>query len=146
MSRIPDCRTDENYNQKYLDRDNSNVISGYDWCTEMAVDNFFDNFGDVDDEYLTHILSEKVPDILKSEYEMDFTFGDSKTEKRKIETYADLLRLKILEWIEAERDELITSMIDNMDEDEYKAIKEKVDGRTEKEVGQGTGENGEETV
>ena len=34
----------------------------------------------------------------------------------------------IEDWAEMERDEMITGMIDNMNEEEYKAIKAKVDG------------------
>lgn len=52
-------------------------------------------------------------------------------EERKVETYADLIRYKILEWIENERNELITSMIDAMDDEEYKKIKEKADSKKE---------------
>ena len=40
MSYIPNCREDENYNQKYLTGDDKEFVRGYDWCTEQAVDNF----------------------------------------------------------------------------------------------------------
>lgn len=58
--------------------------------------------------------------------EYEYMFGDGTTEKRKIKTYADLIRSKILDWIEMERDQLITSMIDAMG-DEYEEIKERAD-------------------
>ena len=57
---------------------------------------------------------------------MDFSFGDRQSEEREINTHADLLRYKLLTWIESERDELITSMLDNMDEDIYEALRNKV--------------------
>ena len=129
MSRIPDCRTDENYNEKFLNEKDKEFVRGFDWCVEMAVDNFFDNemFNlQNDDSYLGHILSEKLPVNMVEEYEVEYRYRDvDKTETRKVETYADLIRSKILDWIEAERDELITSMIDSMDEAEHEAMMKK---------------------
>lgn len=118
MSYIPNCREDEYYNQKYLTGEDKEFIRGYDWCTEMVVDNFFDNFFDVDNDFIRHYLSQKVPDYLKKEYDMIFSFhpyaenGEEHRETRKIETYEDILRYEMLEWIERRRDEMITSMID----------------------------------
>lgn len=143
MSYIPDCRADENYNQKYLKEKDKEFVAGFDWCVEMAVDNFFDNdMYELQDEdgYLGHILCEEVPESMQTEYEMSFTFNfgedgeyEEKTETRIIKTYADLIRSKILEWIEMERDMLITSMIEGMDEDEYAQAKAKIDGQGETE-------------
>lgn len=121
--RVPDCRTDENYNQKYLQGADKEFVRGYDWCTETAVDNFFNNL-DVyfdSDSHLIHMLNERIPE--EEEYEIEFTFGEIASEKRTVETYADLIRANILDWIEMERNELITSMIDNMDEEEYNKVK-----------------------
>lgn len=131
MSHIPNCRTDENYNEKFLNEKDSEFVKGYDWCVEMAVDNFFaNNMFDLqnEDSYLGHLLNEKLPESMQEEYEVEFRFAgcsDRETETRKIETYADLIRSKILDWIEMERDELITSMIDNMSEEEYERNKRK---------------------
>ena len=131
MSRIPDCRTDEAYNQKYLNQRDKAELFGFDYCTECAVDNFFDNLDDYFDEetYLGHLLNEELPESMQEEYTMEFSFRaeDYKSEDRTCKTYADLLRMRILERIEMERDEVITSMIDNMDEDEYAKIKARVD-------------------
>lgn len=141
MSYVPDGRTDESYNQKYLNGDNKEFLQGFDWCVEMAVDNFFDNEMDYlqdEDSYLGHLLSEELPDNMKKEYEMEYVFnvqnmGETETRTRKIETYADLIRMTMLQWIEMERDMLITSMIDGMDDDEYAEIRAKVDGQSETE-------------
>ena len=133
MSYIPDCRNDENYNEKYLNNFDKEFVRGYDWCVEMSVDNFFDNldiyFGD--DSHIMHLLNEELPENMREEYEIERTFADEndRVEKRDVKTYVDLLRSKILDYIEMERDELITSMIDNMDEQEYAEIKAKVDGK-----------------
>ena len=135
MSYIPDCRNDENYNEKYLNNFDKEFVRGYDWCVEMSVDNFFDNldiyFGD--DSHIMHLLNEELPENMREEYEIERTFADEndRVEKRDVKTYVDLLRSKILDYIEIERDELITSMIDNMDEQEYAEIKAKVDGKQE---------------
>jgi hypothetical protein len=128
---FPECRNDNYYNEDFLGREDKSFVQGFDWATEMAVDNFFDNNFDSDmpveeDGELSIMLNKELPDYLKEKYEMEFTFGDRDNEEREIKTYADLLRMKLLEWIEMERNELITSMIDNMDEDIYNAIRNKV--------------------
>lgn len=126
MTYIPDCRNDENYNQKYLSKPDKEFLRGFDWATEMAVDNFFDNEMfelQTMDSHLGHILNEEVPESQREKYEMEFTFADRENEDREVTTYADLIRMKLLEWIEMERNELITSMIDNMDDKEYEKNK-----------------------
>ena len=132
MSYIPDCRTDETYNQKYLNDKDGEFIRGFDWCAEEAADNFFDNIFDrfPEDSYLGHILAEELPEDMQDEYEFERTFPvgeEREPEKREVKTYADLLRKELLDWIESERDQLITSMIDDMDNAEYGKIKERVD-------------------
>lgn len=131
MSRIPDCRTDDAYNQKYLNAHDSAEIRGYDWCTEEVVDNFFDNLEVYmgDDDYLHHILKEELPQHRQEIEDVEWTFGNRGSEKREIKTYGDLLRSYLENWIEMHRDELITSMLENMSEDEYNKIKEEVDKR-----------------
>jgi hypothetical protein len=134
MSYIPNCREDENYNGKYLNETDKEFLRGFDWAVEQAVDNFFDNnfeidFGE-DDDYLTHVLTQKLPEGQKKEYDMEDSFtesGEIEYHTVKVETYADLLRMKILEWCESGRNELIVSMIENMDEKEYESIKKRVD-------------------
>lgn len=128
MSYIPDCRKDEYYNQKYLNEKDSEFIRGFDWCAEMAMDNFFNNIDDFfeRDSYIMHILNEEIPETDHEEYVMESSF-DGTEEKRTIKTYLDKIRAYLIDWVEGERDQLITSMIDDMDKDEYKRIKDKVD-------------------
>ncbi len=126
MSHIPNVRTDENYNQKFLNERDRDFLHGFDWATEMAVDNFFDNdmFDLMDaDSYIGHILNEKLPEELRDQYTMEFAFNGREDEERNVETYADLIRMKLLEWIEMERNELVTSTLDGYDEDEYEKLK-----------------------
>jgi hypothetical protein len=129
MSYIPDCRRDENYNQKYLNEKDSEFIRGFDWCSENAVDVFFDNMEEFFgiDSYLMHILKEEIPEQDHEEYVWINSFDERIQEKRTVKTYLDAIRAHLVDWVEMHRDELITSMIDNMKEEEYKAIKEKVD-------------------
>ena len=130
MSHIPDCRRDEYYNQKYLNEKDSEFIRGFDWCSENAVDVFFDNMEEFFgiDSYLMHILNEEIPEQDHEEYVWINSFDERIQEKRTVKTYLDAIRAHLVDWVEMHRDELITSMIDNMKEEEYKAIKEKVDG------------------
>lgn len=128
MSYIPDCRTDEHYNQKYLSDTDVEFLAGFDWAVEMALDNFFDNNylkGLDDDTFVGHEVLQELPESEKDVYPIQFEFC-VKEETRTVETIIDKIRMQILDWAESERDMLITSMIENMDEEEYKAIKEKV--------------------
>ena len=109
MSYIPDCRTDENYNVEALNETDKSEIRGYDYCAETIVPGFFDNLITYfePDSYIMHILNQKVP-VNNESWE-----DDEEDEEAKIETYWDLIREKLLDWIEMGRDEIITSMIDN---------------------------------
>lgn len=126
MTYIPDCRKDETYKFDNLVKDSQTYVRGYDHCAEDVVDSFFDNL-DVyfdDDSYIMHMLNEKLPESLQDEYEwdeVDIDTGKEVSEKRKVETYADLLRSKLLDWIEDERDTLITALIDSQDDTEESA-------------------------
>lgn len=109
MSYIPDCRTDENYNEKYLNAKNKEFLAGYD-CAVEQITTLFSNL----DAY---------PDLEELLDDHKAVIKDGK---------ADIAQEAIEEWMESQRDELITSMIDNMSEKEYGAIKEKVDGHSKK--------------
>lgn len=134
MSYIPDCRNDEAYNQKYLNQRDKDEIFGYDWCTEMVVDMFFDNLELIDNDYVVHLLETELPEYEREEYDWIPTIDkDREPEKREVRTIADLIRSTLLDYIESSRDEVITSMIDNMDDDEYEANKARVDEEGEAE-------------
>lgn len=119
MSYIPDCRTDEAYNEKLLKGSDKSFVCGFDYCTVEAVDSFFDN--DMLDlaapeTYLGHVLCETVPENMQDvcTVEVEHASKYEKHEVRRLSTYADLIRAKLLEFIEMRRNELITSMIDSM--------------------------------
>ena len=127
MSYIPNCREDEHYNQKYLNTKDKEFIKGFDWAVEQVFDNFFNNLDMLDSDYLEIILKQEIPENMQEEYTMIFSFPDVTEENRQVKTYEDYIRFKILDWLESGRDELITSMVDGMDEKEYNEIKERVD-------------------
>ena len=98
MSYIPDCRTDEYYNEKYLIQADKEVINGYDWCVEQVMC----AFANIDE------LDIRPSDVVKVAEAMEPWFR---------------------RWLESDRNELITSMLDDMDEEEYKKRKEEVDNK-----------------
>lgn len=108
MSYIPNCRNDKYYNQKYLDDKDAEFIAGFDWCTNMVVANFFYNM--------------EVFDFVVDGCDVDLELFFSNHPEIK-----ERFKENILEWIEMERDTLITSMLDNMDDGEYEQIKVEVD-------------------
>lgn len=127
---LPNCREDAYYNEDFLNERDKEFVKGFDYATEMACDNFFDNHydnigSDENSDYLDRTLTKIVPEYMQEEYEMQFASGNRENEVRTVETYADYIRFKILEWIERQRDELITSMIDDMDRKEYKENRHK---------------------
>ena len=138
MSYFPDCRSDEYYNQKYLVGDDKEFIRGFDWCVEMEVDSFFDNFDVVGSDYLELALARQVPEELQFEYETEDAFSlfreESLPEHRKVETYLDYLWYKLRMWIEIQRNELITVLLDEMDEEEYQKVKAAVDAKESQSV------------
>ena len=125
MSRIPDCREDENYNEKYLSEHDSLEIVGYDECVEDVIDNFFYNTVLFADEFeYAGLDMTKLGDIDFdkdiSEYDEDEIANMSK-EELIVRIFHDAL----IYYAESHRDEIITSMLDN--DDDYDKNKAKVD-------------------
>lgn len=127
---FPDCRNDDFYNEDFLTEKDREFIYGHDWCTEEVVDHFFDNLDiyidEKDEEDPLKVLFKELPEDEKETEEVEWTFGDREPETREIRTYGDLLRYYLLHYIEINRDELITSIIDGMDEEEFNKIRKKV--------------------
>lgn len=126
MTYIPDTRNDDTYNQKYLNEKDKAFIRGYDYCAKEVVDHFFDDL-DFESDYLKNLLNTSLPEEMKCKYQVAFGVEAEGTEVREMKSYGDYLRYHLFNAIEMERDELITSMIDNMDDDEYEAIKAEID-------------------
>lgn len=97
MSYIPDCRSDEYYNQKYLSHDNAICLIERD-LTASDAGGFFDNL-DIYPE-LNNLLADDQWRIVKD---------------------------CLMDYLEMQRDNVVTSMIDSMDESEYEQNKANVD-------------------
>lgn len=142
MSYIPDCREDEVYNEKYLEGRDKQFVDGYDWCLECAVDSFWDNLGVYfgGDSAVRFFLDQKLPEEMRDEYEVEWKYfgtdGDTSS-TRKVETIGDLIRSNMLDWVEMHRNELITGMIDNMEPEKLREIKDRVDAEELKKLSTG---------
>ena len=121
---FPDCRNDEYYNQRFLDGVDKNLVRGYDFGSE-TVDNFFDNPEFINDDNVMQFFDKELPEDMFDEYETCFADADGHIEKRKVKTYGDYIRMRLLVWLEMQRDEFITALIDTMDDDLYDAIRNK---------------------
>lgn len=107
MTMIPDCRTDEDYNEKYLNDADKEFIKGFDYAVEHIL-NLFDGNEDTYSD---------LADLLDSNKAL------VNVDKKKI------VRDAAEHWMEMERDEIITSMIERMDDDEYEKNKEAAQGK-----------------
>lgn len=105
MTLIPDCRTDDNYNEKYLCEEDKMFVRGYDWVAENVISCFFDNISIYPDA--EQLLEDNVGIIAENK--------------------ADTLKAALLNWIEGQRDELITSMLDGYSEEEYETLRAKAE-------------------
>ncbi len=119
------------YYQEYLNKDDDTFLDGFDWA-EDDVDGFFGNLeifvDDLDEDIVFD--PEKLDEIL-------LTKDDISEEERKAaskETRFMLwLKDSLFQWLEMSRDELVTEMIDSMDDKEYAENFKKVWGKEPEE-------------
>ncbi len=127
---IPDCRSDETYNEKHLSHDDATYITGFDACVDACVDNFFNNIDEFPEEMeAAGIDPEDIDyDIINSD-----TLIANMTEEEISKLSPSTRMIKavkdaMLQYAESERDETITVLIDGMDEEELekniKGVKE----------------------
>ncbi len=113
----PDSKEPNPYYEGYLDDRDAEFIKGYDWCIEEEVTGFFDGI----DIYDSDIDPEDF-DVDKLDYNFIDAEDVSDEEIKNASRESRILRWmkdSILMHIECSRDEIITSMLDNMDEEEY---------------------------
>lgn len=128
MSYIPDTRrtysklygkTKENsYYEGYLNDTDAEYVAGFDWVTDLVLRNFFHE-GNAEDVY--DILVDNVANISENEELITYLENLSSDERKNI---VKAIKFLVLDHIEMDRDELITSMIDSMDDDELAKLKE----------------------
>ena len=92
---VPDCRNDDYYNYDFLSGSDATIVDGYDYCVKEAVQSAFDNMESFPPEDL---------DVKPSE----------------VVAVLHAFREWLFSWIESERDEMITAMIDDMDDDDFR--------------------------
>lgn len=97
-------------------------IAGFDWGRIMVVNNFFDNIEDHEDDW-----QQMEPETEEEEKIISFMEKNPEAAGAFYKACIEGIKEAILQCIEMERDELITSMIDSMDEDEYESNKESAD-------------------
>ena len=109
MTYIPNAREDDTYNEKYLNHDDKEFIKGYDYAVEEVLESFFNNL---------------------DSYDWDVDGEDIDLEKilTNHEKIAEKLLENLKKHFESDRDEMITSMIDHMTDEEYAKIRTEVDG------------------
>ena len=113
----PDSKEPNPYYEEYLNEKDREFLRGYDWALEQSVDHFFNNLDLFEDGEFEKYLNSELPEELKDQYEMEYRDGSK--EVRKVVTYADYMRMKLLEFAESDRNSLVTSMLDEMDHEEY---------------------------
>lgn len=100
MTMFADARADDFYNQDFLDKNNRQFVEGYDYAVEQIKSLFEGNIDVYEDD-----LNSDLVDAIEEDGE-------------KI---IDMIE----QWAESSRDELITSMIDSMDEKQYTRLRKK---------------------
>lgn len=101
---ISDCRKDKTYNYENLSEKDKEFVDGYDYCIENSINSFWYNL-DVYlncDSYLNLMLNDEMPEIMQSE---------------NCKTWCDFLKAALEDWVEKDRDEIITSIIDHYPEE-----------------------------
>lgn len=107
MTYIPDTRKDGTYNQKYLNAKDKEYLRGFDHALEDTLESFFYNLESYDFE------------VEGEDIELGRFLDNHEEIKQR-------LLDNIKQHFEADRNEMIVSMIDHMDDGEYEKIKEKV--------------------
>lgn len=115
MSYIPDCREDEYYNEKYLQGADADFVAGYDYATMVGVNpifancEIFDNYADEEEN------TDAEDNIDYRELSKDITPNNLFKVFRARKDLAEHLQECINNYIEIERDKMVMSMIDRMD-------------------------------
>lgn len=100
MTMFADARTDDFYNQDFLNKNDRQFVEGYDYAVEQIKNLFEGNIETYEDD-----LSNELVDALEEDGEK----------------VIDMIE----QWAESERDMLITHMIDGMEEKQYQRLRRK---------------------
>ncbi len=118
------------YFQEYLNKENADYLEGYDWAVEQEAGNFFANIKDLLENYDKghFIRTGRIDEELLSRDPEAVTEEDLQNAGNET---IFLFRLKqaFLDHMEDRRDELVTSMIESMSEEDYRNGFRKVWGK-----------------
>ena len=120
------------YWEGYLNDDYKQFLRGYDSAVEDTLDSFFASICDC--EFLEEIFNHhEIEEIEKSESAFNLEFelpDDAPKSVRFVRGLYEELRREF----ENERNEMIVTFIENMDDDEYKAIRKEKDKGLPEEI------------
>lgn len=121
------------YWQGYLKKEDADLIRGYDWATDIAVNSFFDNIDNFSDELEDLNFDEDKVDInvLHSHKDYDAISYEEEQGLSKETRLLIIIRHELAQWMEANRDEFIVSRIDGYDLDEHEKHMDAVDSGKE---------------
>ena len=114
---FPDCRNDDCYNEDFLNPADKSFIKGMDYALEQ-IKNLFSGNLDVFEEELTETLPEG------ETAGEDEVFASREDLLEILQENTEILAAVVQNWHEMSRNEMITSMIDNYDDDEFKKLRE----------------------
>ena len=123
------------YYQGLLSDEDAEYLAGYDYAIEQMLASLIYNISDYFDELVEdEIISEESLDLVE-ELAGDFVDGELDEEGKRLELSEikdPMARLiftvfrAVFDWAEMERDELGTSMIESMGEEEYQKCRERL--------------------
>lgn len=117
MSMFPDCRHDDTYNEDFLNSSDKAFVQGMDYAIEQIKNLFLGNL-DVYENELSETLSEG------EEKGEDEAFASREDLFEILQENTEILTAIIQNWHEMERNEMITSMLDEYDDDEYQKLRD----------------------
>lgn len=118
------------YWQGFLNDDDTRFLQGYDWASEQTLRNFFYNLDTYADDLARafgideiDLGSDDAIAVIFNDKDMD-DYSDEEWNAIPVHTRVMAVIKACLEhWMEMDRDELGTSMIDSMSETEYEQIR-----------------------
>ena len=114
---FPDCRHDDCYNEDFLNPADKSFIRGMDYALEQIKNLFLGNLDTFEDE-----LTETLPEGETAGEDEAFASREDLLEILQENT--EILTAIVQNWHEMSRNEMITSMIDDYDDDEFKKLRE----------------------
>lgn len=109
MTMIPNCREDSSYNYDFLDKDSKSFIDGFDYALEVITNMLCSDLKSYEGDLNAPIfeVEDGVP-LPKTPHLMEILMENCEVIANCIDTAHEI-----------ERDELITSFIEHMDDEEY---------------------------